>query len=85
MAGKGPKDWSPRPDPVEAFRDVAEELIDDLKGSGDSQSIAIGDVLASAYDDGALDEPLAVAILDEFIASAQWAKAEIERIKKRES
>lgn len=81
-AKKGPKEWSPRPDPVESFQDVAKELIRDLIGSGDSQSIAIGDVLASASEDGELDEALAVSILDEFIESAKWAKDEIARIKK---
>jgi len=81
---KGPKEWSPRPDPVEAFGDVAWELIQGLKQSGDSQSGAIGDVLESAYEDGQLDEALAVSILDEFIASAKAAKTEIGRIKRRE-
>lgn len=84
MARKGPKEWSPRPDPVEAFQDVAGELIEDLENSGDSQSVAIGDVLASAYNEGDLDEALAVSILDAFIESAKQAKAAIKRLKERE-
>lgn len=84
MPTKGPKDWSPRPDPAEEFREIASELIGDLMNSGDSQSVAVGQVLASAYDDGELDEALAISILDEFIASATWAKGEIERMKREE-
>jgi hypothetical protein len=73
----GPREWSPRGN----FKKVMKELLKDLKNSGQSESIAIADVLDSAHEDPDFDFDLAMAILGEFESWSQYAKDKLKKVR----
>lgn len=73
----GPREWSPRG----KFPKVLRDLMETLRDSGQSEAIAIREILISAKEDPDFDHDLALAILDQFEGWAQYGKKELKKIR----
>lgn len=71
-----PREWSPRG----SVEGTLKKIIKEFKNSNQSEALAIADVLEGIEDDHEDRYGLALAILDEFITAAAYARKELKKI-----